>query len=74
MSQPDTSWRQMERPNQMTRKIMRVEFRVPWPVEFKVFWRVEFRVFWRVEFRVSWRVEFRVLEGCSRVYFGKFEG
>ena len=43
-------------------------------VEFRVFWRIEFRVFWRVEFRVSWREEFRVLGGCSRVYFGKFEG
>ena len=36
--------------------------------------RDRFRVFRRVEFRVSWREEFRVLGGCSRVYFGKFEG
>jgi hypothetical protein len=73
-SQPDTSWTQMERPNQMTRKMMRVEFRVHWPVEFRVFWRVEFRVLWRVEFRVSWRVKFRVLGMRSMVYFGKSEG
>ena len=59
-SQPDTSWRQMERPDQITRKMMRVESSVPWRIEFRVLWRVELMVFWRVAFRVFWRVEFRL--------------